>query len=146
MSKSRFKRNTFFLNKKDFKKNPSLSFDYSILEKAKEINAIKLNLNWSDLGSWKEILLMFNKHRNNYLKRKNIFFRPWGKYINLFRGNNFLIKELSINPKGILSLQKHFYRSEHWVVTKGNPKITLNNKKFIKKTLGNNLYTKGFNS
>ena len=34
MSKSRFKRNTFFLNKKDFKKNPSLSFDYSILEKA----------------------------------------------------------------------------------------------------------------
>ena len=68
-------------------------------------------------------------------KRKNIFFRPWGKYINLFRGNNFLIKELSINPKGILSLQKHFYRSEHWVVTKGNPKITLNNKKFIKKPL-----------
>ena len=135
ISKSKLKRNTYFLNKKDFKKNPSLSFDYSILEKAKEINAVKLNLNWSDLGSWKEILLMFNKYRNKYLRKKNIFFRPWGKYINLFRGNNFLIKELNINPKGILSLQKHFYRSEHWVVTKGNPKITLNNKKFTKKPL-----------
>jgi mannose-1-phosphate guanylyltransferase/mannose-6-phosphate isomerase len=50
----------------------------------------------------------------------------------LFIGKNFLIKELHVKPKGILSLQKHFYRSEHWLVTKGTPKITLNKKTFIK--------------
>ena len=63
----------------------------------------------------------------------NIFFRPWGRYTNLFKGKNFLIKELFVKPKGILSLQKHYHRAEHWLITKGNPKITLNKKNFIKK-------------
>ena len=33
----------------------------------------------------------------------------------------------------MLSLQKHHHRSEHWLVTQGNPKITLNNFIFTKK-------------
>ena len=45
----------------------------------------------------------------------------------------FLIKELYVKPKGILSLQKHFHRSEYWFVTNGSPKITLNKRSFIKK-------------
>ena len=52
----------------------------------------------------------------------------------MYRGNNFLIKELVVKSKGTLSLQKHFHRSEHWVVTQGIPKITLNKKSFSKKT------------
>ena len=43
-------------------------------------------------------------------------------YINLFKGKEFLIKELFVKPKGILSLQKHHHRAEHWLVTQGNPK------------------------
>ena len=133
VKKSNFKNNTYHLNKKVFTKNPSKSFDYAVLEKTKEINAIKLDLPWSDLGSWKEICLMFNKNKSKYFNKKNIFFRPWGKYVNLFKGKNFLIKELYVKPRGILSLQKHYYRSEHWVVTQGRPKITLNKKVFTKK-------------
>ena len=121
------------MNKKAFIKNPSKSFDFAILEKAKNINAIKLNMPWSDLGSWKEILLMFYRNKIKYLRKKNIFYRPWGRYINLYNGKNFLIKELIVKPKGILSLQKHYHRSEHWVITKGKPKITLNKKIFFKK-------------
>ena len=128
-----FKNSTYYLNKKKFSKNPSKSFDYAILEKSNNINALKLNIPWSDLGSWKEILLMYNRNKIKYVNKKNIFFRPWGKYTNLFKGNNFLIKELYVKAKGILSLQKHFHRSEHWVVTQGVPKITLNKKKFLKK-------------
>ena len=130
INKSRYKNNVFYLNKKAFIKNPSKSFDYAILEKTKDINAIRLTTEWSDLGSWKEILLMFNKKKVNYYRKRNIHHRPWGSYINLFNGNNFLIKEIKIKPKGILSLQKHFHRSEHWVITEGNPKVTLK-KKFI---------------
>jgi mannose-6-phosphate isomerase-like protein (cupin superfamily) len=48
----------------------------------------------------------------------------------LFEGKDFLIKELYVKPKGILSLQKHHHRAEHWLVTKGKPLITLNNDKF----------------
>ena len=133
VSKGKLKNNIFYINKKIFLKNPSKSFDYAILEKNNHINAIKLNISWSDLGSWKEILLMFSRNKKKYYKKKNTFYRPWGSYTNLFNGNNFLIKELSVNPKGILSLQKHFHRSEHWVITQGIPKITLYKKLFLKK-------------
>ncbi len=133
VTKSKFKNNTYYLNKKFFSRSPSKSFDYAILEKTKDINAIKLNIPWSDLGSWKEILLMFNRNKMKYLKKKNIYYRPWGSYTNLYRGKNFLIKELFVKSNGVLSLQKHFHRSEHWVITQGVPKITLNNKFFLKK-------------
>ena len=77
---------------------------------------------------------MFERNKKNFIKKKNTFYRPWGSFINLFRGKNFLIKELHVKSNGILSLQKHFHRSEHWLVTQGTPKITLDKKKFIKKT------------
>ena len=32
-----------------------------------------------------------------------------------------------------MSLQKHYYRAEHWLITQGNPIITLNKNSFIKK-------------
>ena len=44
-----------------------------------------------------------------------------------------MVKELYIKSKSSLSLQKHHYRSEHWLVTQGKPLITINKNKFIKK-------------
>ncbi len=133
VTKAKLRNNIYYLNKNIFKRSPSKSFDYAILEKTKDINAVKLNIPWTDLGSWKEILLMFNRNKVKYYSKKNTFYRPWGRYTNLFSGNNFLIKELYVKAKGILSLQKHFHRSEHWVVIEGFPKITLNKKFFLKK-------------
>jgi len=133
VSKARLKDNTYYLNKKSFEKATAKSFDYAILEKTKQINAIKLDMPWSDLGSWKEICKMYDKNKNKYYKKKNIYYRPWGRYVNLFEGKGFLIKELFIKPKGILSLQKHHHRSEHWLVTHGTPKITLNKDSFSKR-------------
>ena len=133
IKKAKFKNNTYFLNKTSFIKTAAKSFDYAILEKTKDINAIKLDIPWSDLGSWKEILKMYNKNKKRYFKNENVHLRPWGKYTNLFQGKDFLIKELSVKPKGILSLQKHYHRAEHWLITQGNPKITLNRENFIKK-------------
>ncbi len=134
VNKSKFKNNVYYLNKNYFLKCKTISFDYAILEKSKDINAINLNIPWYDLGSWKEICKIFNKFKTKYQKKKNIFYKPWGRYTNLYNGKNFLIKELHVKPKGVLSLQKHFHRSEHWVVTQGTPKITLNRKKFFLKT------------
>jgi mannose-1-phosphate guanylyltransferase/mannose-6-phosphate isomerase len=133
VNKAKYKSNIYYLNKASFIKATAKSFDYAILEKTKLINAIKLDIPWSDLGSWKEILKMYDKDKNKYIKKKNIYYRPWGSYTNLFEGKEFLIKELYVKPKGILSLQKHHHRAEHWLVTKGNPKITLNKNSFIKK-------------
>ena len=139
VSKSKYRNNVYYLNKRAFNKCKNMSFDYAILEKSNNINAIRLKIPWSDLGSWKEICKIYNKFKNRYKNKKNIFFRPWGNYTNLYSGKNFLIKEISVKSRGILSLQKHFYRSEHWLITQGRPKITLNNKKFILKP-GEDIY------
>ena len=139
VKKSKKIRNIYLLNKNAYKKADNKSFDYAILEKTNDINAIKLEIPWSDLGSWKEICKMYSNQKTKYLKNKyfklkSTFIRPWGKYINLFKGKGFLVKEIIINQKGCLSLQKHFHRSEHWLITQGKPLITLNQKKFFKRT------------
>ena len=128
-----FGQGILYLNKKIFNKIKEKSFDYSILEKYKNINGIKLNIPWTDLGNWKEVLKVYHKNKSKYFKKKNVYHRPWGRYINLFEGKNFLVKELTINSKSSISLQKHHYRSEHWMITQGKPQITLNKKKFFKK-------------
>ena len=91
MFNSTVSKNLYFLSKKPFKKIIDKSFDHAILEKSKNINAIKLNMPWSDLGSWKEITNIFKINKSKYLKKKNVFYRPWGKYTNLFNGKGFLI-------------------------------------------------------
>ncbi len=133
VNKSKYKNNTYYLNKKSFINSVEKSFDYAILEKTKKINAIKLDIPWSDLGSWKEISKIFKKNKLKLFKKKNVYYRPWGRYVNLFKGNNFLVKELTINPNSSISLQKHNHRSEHWMITHGKPLISLNKKKFFRK-------------
>ena len=131
--KSKLKNHTYYLDKASFNKATTESFDYAILEKTKKINAIKLDIPWSDLGSWREISKMYLKNKSKYIRKKNIYYRPWGKYINLFEGKGFLVKELTVNSKSSISIQKHHHRSEHWMVTQGTPKITINNNKFFSK-------------
>ncbi len=133
INEAKYKKRVYYLNKKSFFSIKSISFDYAILENTKNVNAIILTLPWSDLGNWKEILKIYYKNKFKYFNKKNVFYRPWGSYVNLFRGKNFLIKELTVNSKSSISLQKHHYRSEHWMVVKGKPKITFNKKKFFKK-------------
>ena len=88
---------------------------------------------WSDLGSWREISKIYKRDKAKYFKKKNVYYRPWGRYVNLFEGKDFLVKELTVNSKSSISLQKHHHRSEHWMITHGKPKITINKQKFYKK-------------
>ena len=46
-------------------------------------------------------------------------FRPWGNFKSLAKGEGFQVKKIVVNPGGILSLQSHKYRCEHWVVVQG---------------------------
>ena len=40
----------------------------------------------------------------------------------------FLIKELYVKQKSSISLQKHKHRAEHWTITNGKPKVTIDKK------------------
>ena len=130
--KSKKNKNIYRLNKSFFKKVKDISFDYAILEKSNDINGILMKNQLIDMGNWKEIWKFFKKFKSQKNIIKNTFYRPWGKYINLFYGKGFLLKELVINPKSSISLQKHLHRSERWTIINGRPKITLDNKKFFK--------------
>ena len=46
--------------------------------------------------------------------------RIWGSFFNLFQDSNVKVKELIVNPGKGMSFQKHFKRSEIWLVTKGS--------------------------
>ena len=122
----------YSLNKSSFKKIKEISFDYAILEKSNNINGIKLNIPLTDLGNWKEIWKFYKKNKSRKILKKNTFYRPWGKYINLYNGKGFLLKELTVNSQSSISLQKHNHRSERWTIISGKPKITINKHKFYK--------------
>ncbi len=51
-------------------------------------------------------------------------YRPWGFYESLITGDRFQVKRISVKPGAQLSLQKHFHRSEHWVVVQGTAIVT----------------------
>ena len=51
--------------------------------------------------------------------------RPWGSYETLDEGPRFQIKRIIVDPGERLSLQRHYHRSEHWVVVRGTAEVTL---------------------
>jgi mannose-1-phosphate guanylyltransferase/mannose-6-phosphate isomerase len=58
-------------------------------------------------------------------------FRPWGSYDSIDNGERFQVKRLSVKPGGVLSLQMHHHRAEHWIVVSGTARITCNDKTFL---------------
>ncbi|OUU27988.1 MAG: mannose-1-phosphate guanylyltransferase/mannose-6-phosphate isomerase [Candidatus Endolissoclinum sp. TMED37] len=177
-----------FLGKKGWDQVPSISFDYALLEKEFKKIVVKLDITWSDLGTFESIYKIkksignvesistkncftFSNHKtlitndvknlniintrditlvskkgdantikqliNKISKKKNKEIlneaesnRPWGSFINLDQGNGYKVKKLHILPGHKISLQKHFKRSEHWVVINGTALITKGRKKF----------------
>jgi len=170
----------------------NISFDYSVLEKMKNIKVVKFIGKWNDYGDLSTYISLIGKkiisiltniskinlfhskidninaYTDNDLK-KYIFYgvsnltvidkkdqlvilkknkikefynssffkklfkdstnstfnehRPWGYYENLLIQNNCKVKLIQIYPNQKISLQKHKYRSEHWVVIDGTAHI-----------------------
>ena len=62
-------------------------------------------------------------HRPEADEQRKVF-RPWGYYESLHKAENFQVKRIQVNPGHGLSLQLHHHRSEHWVVVKGQARVT----------------------
>jgi len=50
--------------------------------------------------------------------------RPWGWYETIESGKRHKVKLICVKVGGSLSLQKHYHRSEHWVVVSGTATVT----------------------
>lgn len=72
------------------------------------------------------------KHTVDYLKQAERtehlvhrrMHRPWGYYEGIDTGERFQAKRIVVKPGSRLSLQKHQYRAEHWVVVSGKARVT----------------------
>jgi len=56
--------------------------------------------------------------RDELVHQREVY-RPWGSYDSVDSGENYQVKRISVNPGAKLSLQRHQYRAEHWVVVSG---------------------------
>ncbi len=61
-------------------------------------------------------------HANEYPR----YHRPWGWYESLIVSDRFQVKRIMVKPTGVLSLQSHVHRSEHWIVVSGTAEVTVN--------------------
>jgi len=61
--------------------------------------------------------------RSEHLVHRRVY-RPWGYYEGIDVGERFQAKRIVVKPGSKLSLQKHQYRAEHWVVVSGKARVT----------------------
>jgi len=72
----------------------------------------------------KEIVNMLRvEGRSEHISHKCVY-RPWGWYQSMKISKHYQVKQLTIHARGVLSLQSHQHRSEHWVVVSGVATVT----------------------
>ncbi len=52
-------------------------------------------------------------------------FRPWGNHTSLDMNAGYQVKRIVVSAGGILSLQRHHHRAEHWIVVRGSVEATI---------------------
>lgn len=95
--------------------------DVAVIETQDSVLVTKLN-------SSQEIKSIVEELKNCEFKQVNELrsgIRPWGKFEVIDSAEKFKVKRLVVNPGQSLSLQRHFYRSEHWVVVSGVATVQL---------------------
>lgn len=63
-----------------------------------------------------------SQNRPEVLTHKKVL-KPWGYYLDMESGEGFHVKKINVLPRKRLSLQKHRYRSENWVVVRGTATV-----------------------
>ena len=64
-----------------FAQMPDISIDFGLLEKTKNVNVIKSNFNWDDLGSWDSVEKYLEKVGDNAVKGNNLTIESKGNII-----------------------------------------------------------------
>ena len=74
--------------------------------------------------------LFKSEYRKKHLKEQRVY-RPWGYFDSLIKGSNYQIKRILLTPGGVIALQMHMLRAEHWFVISGSAKVTIGNETFL---------------
>ena len=88
----------------------------------------------SKKGSSQKLKNIVDKMKKRNIKEALIhkeIFRPWGSYISLSDGSGWQVKRINVKAGASLSLQKHNFRTEHWIIVNGKALVEIENKKRI---------------
>jgi mannose-1-phosphate guanylyltransferase/mannose-6-phosphate isomerase len=79
----------------------------------------------------KELVQLLNENGRKEASEHTTIYRPWGSYTTLGQGPSYKMKKIRVNPNQKLSLQLHYHRSEHWVVTSGTAKVSIGDSEYM---------------
>lgn len=72
----------------------------------------------------KQIVAQLKHEEHELCDVHRLAYRPWGSYEVMLDSEKYKIKRIIVKPGKKLSLQKHFHRSEHWIVVSGTAEVT----------------------
>ncbi|PIT53664.1 mannose-1-phosphate guanylyltransferase/mannose-6-phosphate isomerase [Snodgrassella alvi] len=73
----------------------------------------------------KQLINKLEKNNKKLLLEHKTMYRPWGSYTVLEDVDGYKIKRIEVKPGKRLSLQRHWHRSEHWIVVSGTATVTI---------------------
>lgn len=83
------------------------------------------------LPEMRQLIARLQQENPELLQSGQTVYRPWGHYQLIDSGAGFQVKRINVKPQQILSLQKHRFRSEHWIVVNGTCRIQRGEENFI---------------
>ena len=84
--------------------------------------------NKDSLNSMKDLIVELERENFEEIKINKRVHRPWGHFTSLIKEENWQVKRLIINSCESLSLQKHNFRAENWIVVQGIAKVEIDEK------------------
>ncbi len=79
----------------------------------------------------KQLVAKLERDGRSELATHLLTHRPWGTYRSIHNGARVQVKHIMVKPGGILSLQMHHHRAEHWVVVTGTARVIKGNEELI---------------
>tara|TARA_B100002052_G_C15886303_1_gene601681 strand:- start:364 stop:1797 length:1434 start_codon:yes stop_codon:yes gene_type:complete len=71
----------------------------------------------------RNLIEILKQKKREELNSHQTVYRPWGTFTVIQETKNHKIKKIIVNPNSSLSLQRHKYRSEHWIVLSGKANV-----------------------
>lgn len=78
----------------------------------------------------REVYRVLKERKDKRVEVHRTAFRPWGSYT-LLEENGYKIKRITVKPGKRLSLQRHYHRSEHWIVVRGTARIIVDGREIL---------------
>lgn len=82
----------------------------------------------SEAARVKDLVIQLQKDGRREAFEHLRMYRPWGWYQRIDVGPRFQVKHICVKPGGLLSLQRHHHRAEHWIVVHGTAEVTIDGK------------------